>query len=299
MRVVAGLLLLFAAGAAAQQATPRERFGEWTAFCEPGGAGRCSVNAFIHEEEPPGFLDWRLRIAIPGFFAEPAVSIVAVRHLVAPDSDVALTVDGGEPFVFAPDTGWRALTAPNDYLLQGRERVARLVEAMRGGERMGFYYRDVEGMPRSERMPLAGFGAALAFVESVQRRSLPGFAAATPDSWAREVHDLLPTLGACLERAPAQPAVAAEAVPTDRGRVLVRVIADGGGRFECVVDRGIARVEEFVPAVDWPLGSLAGPWYLPGRRPPPEDACEGRLRLVDRAERPAGWLLYGCRLPPG
>ena len=296
MRVAAGLLvgLLLAAGAAAQEATPRERFGEWTAYCEPGGAGSCSVNAFIHRDDPLGFLDWRLRVAVPGFFAGPAMSIVAVRHHVAPDSDIALTVDGGEPVAFAPGDGWRALTAPNDYHLLDDGRVQSLLEAMRGGKRVGFFYRDVEGTPRSERMPLEGFGEAMDFVRSVQARMLPAFAAGTAHTWARDIHDLLPLLQPCLGRAPAQPAVVAEAVPEDGRRLLVRVIADGGGRFECVVERDAAQVRDFAPAMDWPMSSLAGPWYLPGRRPPPEDACEGRVRLVDRADRPAGWLIYGC-----
>ena len=55
------------------------------------------------------------------------ISLVGIDHRVAPDSYIALSVDGGAEFRFQAGSGWRSMAATNDHYLLSGSLLRRLL----------------------------------------------------------------------------------------------------------------------------------------------------------------------------
>lgn len=122
-------------------------------------------------------------------------------------------------------------------------------------------------------------------------------AAAKPvEDWSRLLPDLLPGLRRCLAVLGSDWAAVVAAWPMNHGLIGARLRESEGESWDCVAEatgQGIARLEVVRPDSP-PLRSEGDPIFLLDRGQPPPSACARTERVLDAADRLAGWLRYGC-----
>jgi hypothetical protein len=190
--LVAATLLAATRTAAADA---RRFFDQWLAVCRDGSPA-CSASAFVRDRRVSRIrYAFQLRVVRPQPGAGLEVSFLPSYDYPAPDSPLTVRVDDGEDVVLAPGTGYGAAATLNDYRIDDRRAIARLVEAMRRGRWIRFSYRSADGRRIATLFGLGGFAEALDFIDRTQAARAPAAGGSRPTS--------LTTAFACASRDPA------------------------------------------------------------------------------------------------
>ena len=144
-------------------AVETETFRDWTTRCRRGGL--CSAYTTVGETGSADRLEAALRASGDGW----NIIFSSNRHPVDSARAIAVRVDGRNPVVFRPYSGYR--TSENGaFVLSDQASTARLVTAMRRGTRLTVQYVDVSGRDRLATFSLMGVSRSLEWVEVRQVR---------------------------------------------------------------------------------------------------------------------------------
>ncbi|MCP2671554.1 lysozyme inhibitor LprI family protein [Maricaulaceae bacterium EIL42A08] len=140
-----------------------ETYRDWTARCRRGGL--CTAFTTVGDGEASDRLETALRASGDGW----NIIFSSNRHPVDAARAIAVRVDGRNPVVFRPYSGYSA-SENGAFVLSDQESTSRLIGAMRRGSRLTVQYVDVSGNDRLATFSLMGVSRSLEWVEARQVR---------------------------------------------------------------------------------------------------------------------------------
>jgi hypothetical protein len=307
-------LLLATAPAVGRSAGETRRYlRDWLAVCGRDDGAACSASAYDPGEGGASAPDYQLRLTRPDPDGDYVLSLLTRKPLdetqpmrIRVDLESTLELASGEGFQLrAPDQ--EAEDPASEFAVTDARALATLLQEMRQGARIRFWYMDREGGEHRATFSLMGFSDALAFVDAQGTvpepiaAPAPVAAAASPSgsapsrdrAWATRLGDLLPAIASCLARVPAPPAVITKAWPMDRGLVGVRLRCADGSRWDCTAPSGGGEVTRLAPVGEGQrLPGEDTILFSPPDGEPPSGHCYWHERVFDAERRFLGWLSH-------
>jgi len=115
-----------------------------------------------------------------------------------------------------------------------------------------------------------------------------------PGDWSRLLFDLLPAIGACIDKTPGSSPRVVKAWPMNHGRVGVRTSNREDAVFECVANHQGTKVDSFTALRGETVAPHGGwsPIFTPPEQRPPTGECYQHERVVGASGELVGWLSY-------
>ncbi len=147
------------------QAQTRKTVGPWGVVCSGGAAGYCSASNRVKSVSGPYRFQLNVSRERPG--VPPEVALLTGYQHPREGSAITVQVDAGKPLRLAAGTGYRRAGRSNTYVVAADE-AERLLQQMRGGERVRFRFEDAKGAAVDATFSLSGLSGAMAFMDKMQ-----------------------------------------------------------------------------------------------------------------------------------
>ncbi|HAT85866.1 MAG TPA: hypothetical protein DCS30_07920 [Rhizobiales bacterium] len=146
----------------------RAYFRDWLGACRQDGY--CSANIYVASSDNP--IAYHVRIGRAHFGMDYELKFVMAEHMLAPNSPLALAVDGKKlaKLEAGDDMGWYLEdNVANEYVVGTSRANLELIPALIAGSRLHLEWQDQQGQPSQQSYSLIGLTRALCWLDKKQK----------------------------------------------------------------------------------------------------------------------------------